>query len=313
MNDGLLEAWQLGRPAQGGRAMKNGFFGKAFTLVEMLVVIAVIAVLAGMLLPVLSNVREQARRKSCLNNLGQIGKACVAYQEPNNLYFPAFLQAVFTDPPYNGPANTAIPGANFQGCDDTFQPMPSLACLYPAYIDNAKVFGCPSTPDHPQIADRYYNGALHTCFGFTRDLGETGSPSRGLIPGPSNYPYSVDPASFTGWEVSTNIKCSYFYDELTNFRDIDAETAIACDADGQTWLNPKGRYPPYVTGWARPETSNHKNGQNVMYFDSHAKWTETVYSSSDPVDNIFCPQVGWGADTDAYLWDGTIADSRAAQ
>ena len=41
-----------------------------------------------------------------------------------------------------------------------------------------------------------------------------------------------------------------------------------------------------------------------MYFDGHVKWMETVYASRDPNDNIFCPQAGWGADTDAYLWDG---------
>jgi hypothetical protein len=53
----------------------------------------------------------------------------------------------------------------------------------------------------------------------------------------------------------------------------------------------------------------------VIYFDGQVKWTETVYASSDPNDNIFCPNstngVQWDADTDAYLWDGV--DSRAVQ
>ena len=89
-----------------------------------------------------------------------------------------------------------------------------MACLYPGYIDNVKVFGCPSTPDKPQIACRYYNGAKHTCFGFTPDPGETGTISTAIIPGPSGDPYTCDPAVFTGNEVSTNVKCSYFYDEL---------------------------------------------------------------------------------------------------
>jgi len=315
----------------------------SFTLIEMLVVIAIIAILAGLLLPALARAREESRRKSCDSNLSQIVKACTTYQEPNGDFFPAFQQAAWTDPiavnigytaPNNGNVN-AIPtapvgpgsGALPQGCDGNFQPMPSLAVLYPAYVDNVKVFACPSTADKPQIAFRYYNGARHTCFGFATDPLETGTISlTDPIPGSYQYPFTryTDPAQFTGNEVSGNSKCSYFYDELTNFRDIGPGQAIAADADGQTWLTINGRHPPYwmpgITpwnggnqwGWARPVLPNHDNGQNVMYFDGHVKWAETVYASRDPADNIYNPQVAWGSDTDAYLWDGTLADSRTA-
>ena len=59
--------------------MKNKH--KPFTLIELLIVIAIIAILAGMLLPALQQVLKQGRSTSCKNNLKALGTAQTFYMD----------------------------------------------------------------------------------------------------------------------------------------------------------------------------------------------------------------------------------------
>ena len=54
---------------------------RAFTLIEVLVVVAIIALLVSILLPSLANAREQARVAVCLSNLRQLSNASNAYMQ----------------------------------------------------------------------------------------------------------------------------------------------------------------------------------------------------------------------------------------
>lgn len=95
---------------------------RAFTLVELLVVIAIIAILIGVLIPVISRAREQGNRTACASNLRQIWIGVMFYADAHH---------------------GLLPNANAEGGDGTDDLGLVLVTLATDYVKNAAVFRCP--------------------------------------------------------------------------------------------------------------------------------------------------------------------------
>ncbi|RYE43024.1 MAG: type II secretion system protein [Hyphomicrobiales bacterium] len=83
----------------------NSRHHSGFTLVEILIVLAIVAVLAALLLTVFSSVRNKSRMTSCASNLHQIQLALAQYSTDNGGLLPPYpsqLTAAGTTPPASG-------------------------------------------------------------------------------------------------------------------------------------------------------------------------------------------------------------------
>ena len=213
----------------------------AFTLVELLVALGVLAVLAALLFPVLNGARNRSRSMTCASNLKQIGHAIEIYVQDNRGFYPR----IYNPPAVNSPCSRWV------------------ASLYP-YVRKTQAFECPSAPEW-----------LTYELGCPPDVPNPVDPFRlvnfdGAYDLNSPIPENFFERMSTGqWNKGYADKALH----QTAYRR-PSSTILVLDGDGY-WVNPSRQNPPYegVEGLKNCGVdAPHNNGANVCFADGHVKW-----------------------------------------
>ncbi len=241
---------------------------RAFTLIELLCVVAIISILAAILFPVFAQAREKARQATCLSNDRQLGLALLQYVSDYDDQFPAGLGQVRGERMWAGEgwAGQCFP-----------------------YYKTPDIFRCLSdaqgASDEPNYVVSYaYNVNLVAVPGEEDD--ENGPPPPGVMLSALNSPAR----SVLLFEVSGVLANLSSLREGADRGGIPGRNYSACgnglddrlyaQRDWSTRTENQyatgylgGRLPPdlSVTQFASPK-GRHSDGSNFLLSDGHARW-----------------------------------------
>jgi prepilin-type processing-associated H-X9-DG protein/prepilin-type N-terminal cleavage/methylation domain-containing protein len=249
----------------------GGHIARAFTLVELLVVIGIIALLIAILLPSLNVARQQAAQVKCLAQLQQLGQGFVMYINDNKGWMPScdtcgpLYPANFSDP--NNNENGIFPSVNanqtWVGWVDGGPTLQAIqnGTLY-KYCKNTALYHCPSDTNEYRTRSYSINTFLATgdstwfttCLFKIFKITQVGEPSRTIT-----FVEEPDPRA-TGQSTSNNGA----YSNQWNLGGWYQNPAIT-----DTMTNLPG---PTVNLWGDVCASWHRGGANYGFADGHAEY-----------------------------------------
>jgi prepilin-type N-terminal cleavage/methylation domain-containing protein len=234
-----------------------------FTLVEILVVIAIIAMMLAILLPGLARSRQIAYRITCLNNLKQLGVAVEAYVQTYG-YYPVCLSDV-NESWSDFLADKTKPAGQMLGVPVSLWPFHKTAALY--YCPVLRKAGCDISYCYNWLAGRR--------LAADEDL-PTVSPS--YIPPAPVEPKEVKFHLLSPEKVKSPSMFVLLYDQPVKpeqavtssagydpYKDIDPD-----DSESLYYEAGEKGFMWYYNGW--PTVGPHTEGYDILFADSHTKW-----------------------------------------
>ncbi|HEX8911631.1 MAG TPA: type II secretion system protein [Humisphaera sp.] len=265
----------------------------AFTLVELLVVIGIVALLMSLLLPTLGRAKEQANRMKCASNLRQIATGALIYANEHGGKFPrtyhqtgAGLENSTKGGPTNAPAANPFSLSNPAGPVGASNAGASLYLLLRNGYVAPGVFMCPSNAMAEPIAadyEKYSNFAgpyrKFSSYSFAALFPNNNGTKAG---------WQLTPRSGPDWPLASDLNPGKGGQNFSDGTGQDV-TAVAF-TDG-------------LAAQRKANSNNHRNeGQMVAYADGHVEWTTTVFAGPRRPnrvwrDNIFANSSGVDATT----------------